>query len=148
MTIKKDFHTAKDFREFIKENFSDRTYVKEVYNLGNNQYRESPLFLYSGYSVIAAHLEKGVLSLRIYEKDFFIRHIRAGIFREEPESNEIFYFDFTKSKLINSFINDITFSENEDGTIEKIELSFKNEKRLLAECSAEAEGTMCSQILE
>ena len=51
MTIKKEFKTAKELREFVAQNCSDpeKMYVKEVYNLGNNQTYESPLFIYSGY---------------------------------------------------------------------------------------------------
>ena len=89
MILKKEFCTAKDFRNFIEQNSTDfkELYVKEVYNLGDSQYPFSPLFIYSGYSVIMAYLSGGSLSLNIYDKDFFIQHIRGGIFREDADSD-------------------------------------------------------------
>ena len=150
MILKKEFCTAKDFRNFIEQNSTDfkELYVKEVYNLGDSQYPFSPLFIYSGYSVIMAYLSGGSLSLNIYDKDFFIQHIRGGIFREDADSEEAFRFSFTSSKLINDYVQSIDVSEKADGTIDKIDLVFKGEKHLYAEHSALNEGTMCSYISE
>ena len=43
MTIKKEFKTVKDLREFIAQNCSDpdKMFVKEVYNLGDTQPEEA-----------------------------------------------------------------------------------------------------------
>ena len=148
MTIKKEFKTAKELREFIAQNCSDpeKMYVKEVYNLGNNQPYESPLFIYSGYSIIMLYLSDGVLSLNVYDKDFFIRNIRGGIFREEPDSEEFYYVYFPDSKLIGSFIQNIDVKENEDGTTDKVELIFKDGRHLHIEHSEYIEETMNSYI--
>ena len=148
MIIKKEFSNAQDFREFIKQNSSEfeKMYVKEIYNSGNAQPAESPLFLYSGYSIIMVYLSEKGISLKIYEKDFFIRHIRGGVFREEPDSEEFYYIYFPDSKLINSAVQDINVKENEDGTISKIELVFKNGQNLNVEHSDSIRGTMSSYI--
>ncbi|MBE6899745.1 MAG: hypothetical protein E7479_03655 [Ruminococcaceae bacterium] len=150
MIIKKKFGSAKDFREFIEQNRSefDKLYVKEIYNSGDAQPAESPLFLYSGYSVIMAFLSEGALSLNIYDKDFFIRHIRGRIFREEPDSEKFYYVYFSDSALINCAVDDIDISENEGGTIKNIDLDFKNGKRLHAEASYSVNGTMNSYIAD
>ena len=148
MTIKKEFKTVKDLREFIAQNCSDpdKMFVKEVYNLGDTQPEESPLFIYSGYSIIMIYLSDGVLSLNVYDKDFFIQHIRGGIFREEPDSEEFYYVYFPDSKLIGSFIQNIDVKENEDGTTDKVELAFKDGRHLHIEHSGSVSGTMNSYI--
>ena len=148
--VKKEFKTAKELREFIEKNRTefDKLYVKEIYNSGDAQPAESPLFLYSGYSIIMVYLLEGVLSLNIYDKDFFIRNIRGGIFREEPESGEFYYVYFPDSVLINCAVDDIAITENEDGTIKNIDLDFKNGKRLHAEASSSVNGTMNSYIAD
>ena len=148
MTIKKEFKTAKELREFVAQNCSDpeKMYVKEVYNLGNNQPEESPLFIYSGYSIIMIYLLNGTLSLNVYDKDFFIRNIRGGIFREDQDSEEFYYVYFPDSKLIGSFIQNIDVKENEDGTTDKIELVFKDGRHLYIEHSGSVSGTMNSYI--
>ena len=148
MATKNEFKTAKEFKDFIKENCPDlgEIYVKEVYNLGERQYSESPLFLYSGYSVIMAHLSESGLSLKTFEKDFFIQHIRAGIFRESADSDEMYNFCFTKSKLINSFLENFKITEGDDGAIEKIELIFKEGQHLYVEHSSEDSDATCSYI--
>lgn len=150
MALKKEFCTPKDLRDFIEQNGTDfkDLYVKEVYNLGDSQYPFSPLFLYSGYSVIMAYLSSGVLSINIYDKDFFIQHIRGGIFRESPDSDEAFRFSFTSSKLINDYVRNIDIPESENGTIDKIDLAFKGGKHLHIKHSAITESTMCSYISE
>ena len=147
---KKEFKTAKELREFIEKNCSDpdKMYVKEVYNLGDTQPAESPLFIYSGYSIIMLYLSKNSLSLKVYDKDFFIRHIRGGIFREEPDSEEFYYVYFPDSKLIGSFIQNIDVEENEDGTIGKVELIFKDGRHLHIEHSDLIEETMNSYITD
>ena len=146
--VKKEFKTAKELREFIEKNRTefDKLYVKEIYNSGDAQPAESPLFLYSGYSIIMVYLLEGVLSLNIYDKDFFIRNIRGGIFREEPDSEEFYYVYFPDSKLIGSFIQNIDVKENEDGTVDKVELIFKDGRRLHIEHSEYIEETMNSYI--
>ena len=121
-------------------------FVKEVYNLGDNQPYESPLFIYSGYSIIMLYLSDGVLSLNVYDKDFFIQHIRGGIFREEPDSEYFYYVYFPDSKLIGSFIQNIDVKENEDGTVDKVELIFKDGRHLHIEPSGLVNGTMNSYI--
>lgn len=148
MTIKNKFKNAKDFLDFIGNNQADfhQMYVKEIYNMGDAEYDDSPLFLYSGYSVIMAYLSDEGFRLNIYDKDFFIRNIRAGIFREAPDSEKSYCFNFLKSKLINSFVQDIHFQENDDGTICSIDLAFKNGQHLHIEHSAIVKGTMCSYI--
>jgi hypothetical protein len=148
--VKKEFKTAKELREFIEKNCSDpdKMYVKEVYNLGDNQPYESPLFIYSGYSIIMLYFSDDVLSLNVYDKDFFIRNIRGGIFREEPDSGEFYYVYFPDSKLIGSFIQNIEVNENEDGTIGKVELAFKDGRHLHIEHSEYIEGTMNSYIAD
>ena len=145
---KKEFKTAKELREFIEKNCSDpdKMYVKEVYNLGDNQPYESPLFIYSGYSIIMLYFSDDVLSLNVYDKDFFIRNIRGGIFREEPDSEEFYYVYFPDSKLIGSFIQNIDVKENEDGTTDKVELVFKDGRNLNIEHSGSVSGTMNSYI--
>lgn len=150
MIIKKIFENAKDFRDFIEQNRAgfEKLYVKEIYNSGDAQPEESPLFLYSGYSIIMAFLSEGALSLNIYDKDFFIRHIRGGIFREEPDSENFYYVYFPDSVLIGSAVDDIDITENEDGTIKNIDLDFKNGKRLHAESSSSVNGTMNSYIAD
>ncbi len=150
MTIKKEFKTVKDLREFVTQNCSDpdKMFVKEVYNLGDTQPEESPLFIYSGYSIIMIYLSNGVLSLNIYDKDFFIQHIRGGIFRGEPDSEEFYYVYFPDSKLIGSFIQNIDVKENEDGTTDKVELIFKDGRHLHIERSDLIEGTMNSYIAD
>ena len=137
-------------REFIEKNCSDpdKMYVKEVYNLGDNQPYESPLFIYSGYSIIMLYFSDDVLSLNVYDKDFFIRNIRGGIFREEPDSEEFYYVYFPDSKLIGSFIQNINVEENGDGTIGKVELVFKDGRHLYIEHSDLVLGTMNSYISE
>ena len=146
--VKKEFKTAKELREFIEKNCSDpdKMYVKEVYNLGDNQPYESPLFIYSGYSIIMLYFSDDVLSLNVYDKDFFIRNIRGGIFREEPDSEEFYYVYFPDSKLIGSFIQNIDVKENEDGTVDKVELIFKDGRHLHIEHSGSVSGTMNSYI--
>ena len=148
MATKNEFKTAKEFKDFIKENCPDlgEIYVKEVYNLGERQYSESPLFLYSGYSVIMAHLSESGLSLKTFEKDFFIQHIRGGIFREEADSDEFYYFSFPKAKLINSFVKSIKVRESEDGTIDGLDIIFKNSQKLHVEHSDSNPGTMRSYL--
>ena len=147
---KKEFKTAKELREFIEKNCSDpdKMYVKEVYNLGDNQPYESPLFIYSGYSIIMLYFSDDVLSLNVYDKDFFIRNIRGGIFREEPDSGEFYYVYFQDSVLINCAVDDIAITENEDGTIGKVELAFKDGRHLHIEHSEYIEGTMNSYIAD
>ena len=146
--VKKEFKTAKELSEFIEKNCSDtdKMYVKEVYNLGDNQPYESPLFIYSGYSIIMLYISDDVLSLNVYDKDFFIRRIRGGIFREEPDSEEFYYVYFPDSKLIGSFIQNIDVMENEDGTVDKVELIFKDGRHLHIEHSGSVNGTMNSYI--
>ena len=146
MTIRKEFHNAEEFRRFLEENFSgaDKLYVKEIYNSGEDKYCESPLFIYSGYSIIMAYLSEGVLSVNIYEKDLFIRSIRGGIFRGEPDSREFYYVNFTSSELINSFAEEINIKERDDGKIDSLELIFKNGQHLHIENSSSKAGTMCS----
>ena len=150
MVLKKELCTANDLRDFIAQNSADfkDLYVKEVYNLGDFQYPFSPLFIYSGYSVIMAYLSGGVLSLSIYDKDFFIQHIRGGMFREEPDSEEIYRFNFTSSKLINDYVKNIDIEEIDGGAIGRIELVFKGGKSLHAEHSELTRGTMYSYISE
>ena len=147
---KKEFLTAKEFRRFLEENSSafDKLYVKEVYNLGDEQYCDSPLFLYSGYSLISLYLSKGTLSLKVYDKDYFIPRIRSGIFREEPDSDDFYYFDFTKSSLINSFAEEISIKETESESINNIELIFKNGLHLSVEESKSVSGTMFSKLTD
>jgi len=86
------------------------------------------------------------LFLNIYDKDFFIRNIRGGVFREEPDSEKYSYVYFPGSKLINSFVKDINIKGNDDGTINKIVLEFKNGRKLHMEHSASVCGTMHSYI--
>ncbi len=150
MIIRKTFGNAKDFCDFIEQNRTefDKLYVKEIYNSGDAQPAESPLFLYSGYSIIMVYLSEGVLSLNIYDKDFFIRHIRGGIFREEPDSEKFCYVYFPDSVLINSAVDGIDINENADGTIKNIDLDFKNGKRLHAESSSALNETMNSYIAD
>ena len=146
--VKKEFKTAKELREFIEKNCSDpdKMYVKEVYNLGDNQPYESPLFIYSGYSIIMLYFSDDVLYLNVYDKDFFIRNIRGGIFREEPDSEKFYYVYFPDSVLINCAVDDIAITENEDGTIGKVELAFKDGRHLNIEHSGLIDGTMNSYI--
>ena len=148
MADKKDFKTAKDFRDFLQKNCPNpgEIYVKEVYNLGDVQYPYSPLFIYSGYSIIMVYLSKTDISLKVYDKDFFIQHIRAGIFREDPDSEEVYQISFTNARLINSFVQDIEVNEQEDGTVGKIDLIFKNGRHLHIEHSSTKPKTMCSYI--
>ncbi len=150
MIIKKEFHKAEEFRRFLEENSSafDKLYVKEIYNSGEAQHCDAPLFIYSGYSIIMAYLSDGVLSMNIYEKDFFVRNIRCGIFREEPHSEEFYYFNFTSSRLINSFSEEINIKERADGSIDNIEISFKNGQNLRIGNSQKLPGTMCSLLSE
>ena len=89
-----------------------------------------------------------VLSLNVYDKDFFIRNIRGGIFREESDSGEFYYVYFPDSKLIGSFIQYIEVNENEDGTVGKVELAFKDGRHLHIEHSEYIEGTMNSYIAD
>ena len=146
--IKNEFKTAKELRGFIEKNCSDpdKMFVKELYNLGDTQPEESPLFIYSGYSIIMVCLSKEKLSLNVYDKDFFIRRVRGGIFREEPDSEEFYYVYFPDSKLIGSFIQNINVEEKDDGTIGKIELVFKDGRHLHIEHSDLVLGTMNSYI--
>ena len=94
------------------------------------------------------YLSDGVLSLNVYDKDFFIQNIRGGIFREEPDSEEFYYVYFPDSKLIGSFIQNIDVKENEDGTTDKVELIFKDGRHLHIEHSGLIDGTMNSYILD
>lgn len=146
--IKNEFKTAKELREFIEKNCSDqdKMFVKELYNLGDTQPEESPLFIYSGYSIIMVCLSKEKLSLNVYDKDFFIRRVRGGIFREEPDSEEFYYVYFPDSELIGSFVQNINVEEKDDGTIGKIELVFKDGRHLHIEHSDLVLGTMNSYI--
>lgn len=148
MADEKIFRTAKDLRAFIEKNCPDlsKIYVKEIYNPCENQYSDSPLFLYSGYSVIMAYLSEEGLSLKTYDKDFFIQHIRGGIFRENPDSEEFFYLNFPKARLINSYVENINIEENENGNISKIKLVFENGKNLYTGISSSVPGTMSSSI--
>ena len=148
MADKKEFKTAKEFCEFIKQNCPDikQLYVKEVYNLGDSQYLENPLFLYSGYSIIMIYLSDNGISLKIYDKDFFIQHIRCGVFREDPDSAEYYHISFPNAKLINSFAKDFNVTEDEDQTVKSIELSFKNGKQLHIERSCSPYVNMHSYI--
>lgn len=148
MTVKKKFETAKELREFIEQNRPEfeKMYVKEIYNLGDTQPFESPLFIYSGYSIIMAYLSEENLSLNIYDKDFFIRSIRGGVFREEPDSEKFSYVYFPGSKLINSAVQDIEIKETENGGIESIDLAFKNGQHLSVKHSGSLKGTMCSFV--
>jgi hypothetical protein len=84
--------------------------------------------------------------LNVYDKDFFIRNVRGGIFREEPDSEEFYYVYFPDSKLIGSFIQNIDVKENEDGTVDKVELIFKDGHHLHIEHSEYIEETMNSYI--
>ena len=144
------FKNAKDFRDFIDQKCPNlnEIYVKEIYNLGDNQYSDSPLFLYSGYSVIMAFLSEEGLNLNVYDKDFFIQHIRGGIFRESPDSENSYSFDFLKSKLINSFVQNLEIKENEDKTFDGIELIFKDGQHLHAEKSKIVSESMCSYLTD
>ncbi len=146
MIIKKEFGNASDFHEFIEQNRSefDKLYVKEIYNSGDAQPFESPLFIYSGYSIIMVYLSEKTLSLNIYDKDFFIRNIRGGIFREEPDSEKFYYVYFPDSKLINCAVEDINITE--EGNINNIDLIFKNGRHLHIEHSVSVKGTMNSYI--
>lgn len=148
MTVKKNFDTAEELRSFIEQNRSefDKIYVKEIYNLGDTQPSESPLFIYSGYSIIMAYLSEGTLFLNIYDKDFFIRNIRGGVFREEPDSEKYSYVYFPGSKLINSPVQNIEIQETENGKIKSLDLEFKNGRKLHMEHSASVCGTMHSYI--
>ena len=150
MTVKKKFGTAKELREFIEQNRLEfeKMYVKEIYNIGDTQPFESPLFIYSGYSIIMAYLSEGNLSLNIYDKDFFIRSIRGGVFREEPDSEKFSYVYFPGSKLINSAVQDIEIKETENGGIESIDLAFKDGRHLHIERSGLLDGTMNSYITD
>lgn len=150
MTVKKEFFMAKDFRDFIERNRSDSDdlYIKEIYNTGDAEYPESPLFLYSGYSVIMAHLSDGELTLNIYDKDFFVQHIRSGKFSENPDSECSFNFNFMSAKLINDYVRSIDVWEDGDGAIDKIELEFSCGKILMIENSDFSDGAMCSYISE
>lgn len=146
--IKKEFSTAKDFREFIRQNRSDFNdlYVKEIYNTGDAQYYESPLFLYSGYSVIMLYLFDGRVELNVYDKDFFIQHIRGDIFRETPEGEEFYYMYFPNSKIVNDHAKNINILEDSNGKIHKIDLTFKSGQHLHVEHSNLVYGTMCSYL--
>ena len=150
MATKIKFNTAEELCDFIEKNCtdSDKMYVKEIYNVGDTQLSESPLFIYSGYSIIMVYLSEGTLFLNIYEKDFFIRNIRGGVFREEPDSENFYYVYFPDSKLIGSFIQNIDVKENEDGTVGKVELIFKDGRRLHIEHSGSVNGTMNSYITD
>ena len=144
----KEFKTANDFREFLQKNCPNpgEIYVKEVYNTGENQYPESPLFIYSGYSIIMIYLSETGISLKTYDKDFFIQHIRGGFFREDPDSEEIYSISFPHAKLINSFVEEIDIDESEEKTLFRIDLAFKNGQHLCAEPSSSVPGTMTSYI--
>ncbi|MBQ5323529.1 MAG: hypothetical protein J6J07_08840 [Oscillospiraceae bacterium] len=144
MTVKKKFDKAEELRSFIEQNRSefDKIYVKEIYNLGDTPPSGSPLFIYSGYSIIMAYLSEGTLFLNIYDKDFFIRNIRGGVFREEPDSEEFYYVYFPGSKLINSFVQDIEIKETENGGIESVDLDFKDGQHLSVNHSDSLKGTM------
>jgi hypothetical protein len=148
MADEKIFRTAKDLRAFIEKNCPDlsKIYVKEIYNPCENQYSVSPLFLYSGYSVIMAYLSEEGLSLKTYDKDFFIQHIRGGIFCESPDSDEIYHISFPHAKLINSFVQKIDVQESEDKAVARIDLAFKNGLHLCAEPSPS--GKMNSYITD
>ncbi|MBR2041485.1 MAG: hypothetical protein IJ945_03850 [Oscillospiraceae bacterium] len=150
MAVKEIFNTSKNFRTFLDKNSADfkDLFVKEVYNIGSAECPESPIFLYSGYSVIMAYLSNVVLSLNIYEKDFFIRNIRGGIFSESPDSEEFYHFSFIKSKLINDYVQSIDIKENDDGTINEIDLLFKNGQCIHVKQSEFVEGTTCSYVSE
>ena len=80
--------------------------------------------------------------LNIYDKDFFIRNIRGGVFREEPDSEEFYYVYFPGSKLINSFVQDIEIKETENGGIESVDLDFKDGQHLSVNHSDSLKGTM------
>ena len=149
MADKKDFKTANELRAFLAEKLSvpREIYVKEVYNLGSSQYCDSPLFIYSGYSVIMAYLTEDGLSLTSYDKDFFIQHIRGGIFREDPDAEDFYYFSFPNAKLINSFVQNFNVLEREDGSIYGIDISFENKLCLHLEPSSLVSGTMSSRII-
>ncbi len=148
MATKIKFNTAEELCDFIEKNCtgSDKMYVKEIYNVGDTQPSESPLFIYSGYSIIMVYLSEGTLFLNIYEKDFFIRNIRGGVFREEPDSENFYYVYFPDSRLINSFVEDIKVHENENGTINNIDIMFKNGQHLHIGHSDLVSGTMNSYI--
>lgn len=150
MTVKKKFFMAKNFREFIEQHRpdSDDLYIKEIYNMGEEKNPDSPIFLYSGYSVIMAHLSDGELTLNIYEKDFFIQHIRGGKFFEEPDSEEFLNINFTGAKLINDYVRSIEVWETGDGAIDKIELEFRSGKLLIIENSDYRQDAMCSYLSE
>ena len=150
MEAMNEFKTSRDFCDFLQKNFPDHgeIYVKEVYNTGDGQDSESPLFLYSGYSIIMAYLSEGGLSLKVYDKDFFIQHIRGGIFRESPDSDDFYYISFTKAKLINSFVQNIDTMEYENGGIACVVITFKDGRKLHIEHSPLVKGTMRSYITD
>ena len=148
MATRNEFKTAKEFNSFIEQNCPDlsKLYVKEVYNTGDGMFPEAPLFLYSGYSIIMAYLSKEGLSLKLYDKDFFIQHIRCGMFREEPDSDEIYYISFPKAKLIGSFVLEIETEENSEGILNGVVLNFENGQKLHLELSQKVPNTICSYI--
>lgn len=150
MKVKKKFDKAEELRSFIEQNRSefDKIYVKEIYNLGDTQPSESPLFIYSGYSIIMAYLSEGTLFLNIYDKDFFIRSIRGGVFREEPDSEKYSYVYFPGSKLINSPVQNIEIQETENGRIKSLDLAFINGQHLSVNHSDSLKGTMNSFIYD
>ena len=150
MSAKNEFKTAVELRAFIDKAFPNpgEIYVKEVYNLGNAQYSDSPLFIYSGYSIIMVYLYDDKIALSTYDKDFFIQHIRGGIFRENSDSDEFYYFSFPHAKLINSFVQNIEVKESEEGSIEEIKLIFKNGQELNIGHSDSVIGTMRSSLAD
>lgn len=85
-TSVKEFNdTVKSIRPHL---FTD---IDCIYNIGDSQYYDHPLFIFTLHHVFRIYFSDSTLSLAVYNTETFLKHIEGDIFRERDNTTDFDY---------------------------------------------------------
>ena len=140
--------SVREFNEQYKLIHSEIcTAVDHVYNLGNNQYYEYPLFLVTSQTVFRLYFSDGEFSLQQYPRTEFSAKTEGGIFRESAADCDFDYIH-PESYQPNSSIYDVVpiKRSSTSSVLKGVDILFSDGKRISLRESALVDGGMDSCV--
>ncbi|MBE6546720.1 MAG: hypothetical protein E7668_04685 [Ruminococcaceae bacterium] len=123
-------------------------YVKKIFNIGDFNFYEYPLFICSDQLVYCLFFGDRSISLQGYKTEEFEENIVNGLFQNPQDKSEFCYLH-PNCEMIESSISDIQINSmisNERNKPMRINFVFDNQNSLCIRCSDVVPGAMDSWI--
>lgn len=142
-SIKEFNNMVKHVRPFL---FTD---IECIHNVGGSQYYEYPLFIFTLHHVFRIYFSDNSLSLEVYDRERFMKHIDGAILQESGDPTDFDYI-CPKAYYPNSGICDMIAIKGIGAkqNLEGFDLIFSDGKHLCVRKSNLVYGTMDSWITE